>query len=137
MAETGHAPLIGPRRGIVQLGNLTLNRDTFHVSVGARPVVLGSHEYDLLETMALQPDLIISTEDLTRLLWGEYNRPCRRRLAVMVFRLRVKLDGIGPYQIESARGRGYGLVLNETVGGAGKLTSGSVFNAGRHPTSGR
>ena len=130
-------PLIGARRGIVQLGNLMLNRDTFHVSVGQEPVLLGKHEFDLLEALALQPDLIIHSDDLSEMLWDETNRRCRRHLSVMVFSLRTKLAGLGPYRIESARSRGYGLVLDEQPTILGKGVFSGADAAGRYPASGR
>ena len=127
---------IGARRGIIHLGNLTLNRDTFRVSVGQESVVLGKHEFDLLEALALQPDLIIHSDDLSDMLWGETNRQCHRRLSVMVFRLRAKLAGLGPYRIESARGRGYGLVLAEQPTILGKGAFSGADAAGQYPASG-
>lgn len=127
---------IGVRRGIIQLGNLILNRDTFRVSVGQESVVLGKHEFDLLEALALQPDLIIHSDDLSDMLWGETNRQCHRRLSVMVFRLRAKLVGLGPYRIESARGRGYGLVLGEQPAILDKGAFSGADAAERYPASG-
>jgi DNA-binding response OmpR family regulator len=103
------------RRGSIVLGNLQINRDTFHVSVASRLVLLGAQEFDLVELLALQPDSIASFDDLTQYLWQEEGHRFQRRLAVLVYRLRSKLAGSFPYRIEMARGRGYGLIsLEET-----------------------
>jgi two-component system alkaline phosphatase synthesis response regulator PhoP len=95
---------------VTSAGNLVVNFDNFHVSVEDVPVFVSFQEFELLRTLLANLDRVISTDALTRAMWQETGRTYVRRLNVVVHRLRAKLAGSRPYQIESVRGRGYGLV---------------------------
>ena len=79
-------PAVGSRRGSIRLGNLHLNLDTYELRIGGEYVHL-SHE-----------------------LWGYQDDTSQGRLAVLVHRLRYKLDRFYPYRVFSMRSRGYGLL---------------------------
>jgi len=95
---------------IARLGNLEVNFDTYHVFIAERPVVLSYQEFELLRAFVSNIDHIISADVLTRALWQATGHTYVRRLNVVVHRLRAKLLNSRPYQIESVRGRGYGLL---------------------------
>ena len=95
---------------IARLGNLEVNFDNFHVSIAEQPVLLSYQEFELLRAFLANIDHVISVEVLTRALWQATGHTYVRRLNVVVHRLRAKLLDSRPYQIESVRGRGYGLV---------------------------
>jgi DNA-binding winged helix-turn-helix (wHTH) protein len=56
---------------------------------------------------------VLSLESLSQFLWGSSGRQERRRLSVMIFRLREKLQRSNPYQIHTIRRRGYGLLVGK------------------------
>jgi DNA-binding response OmpR family regulator len=95
---------------VASVGNLVVNFDNFHVSVDNVPVFLSFQEFELLRALLTNIDRVVSTDALTRAMWHDTGHTFVRRLNVVVHRLRAKLAGSQPYQIESVRGRGYGLV---------------------------
>jgi DNA-binding response OmpR family regulator len=96
--------------GAIVLGNLRLNLDAFRVTVDDVRVQLSVHEFDLLRELVERHDHVVSSDELTELLWQASGFKYRRRLAVLICRIRAKLDGAGPYHLESVRGRGYGVL---------------------------
>jgi DNA-binding response OmpR family regulator len=97
-------------RPVVSAGNLVINFSNFRVAVGGAAVALSFQEFELLRALTDNIDRVISNDTLTDLMWHATGRTYVRRLNVVVHRLRVKLLGSAPYQIESVRGRGYGLI---------------------------
>jgi len=98
---------------ITQAGNLVVNFDNFHVFIEDEPVALSFQEFELLRTLLANLDRVISIDMLTRALWQDSGHTYVRRLNVVVHRLRAKLGSSRPYQIESVRGRGYGLITQD------------------------
>ena len=90
------------------VGNLSLNLDTFRVTVGGKTVEFTYSEFELLKLFMGELDRIIPYDTLARALWNTTGRT--RQLNVMVFRLRSKIVESQPYRIETVRGRGYGLL---------------------------
>jgi DNA-binding response OmpR family regulator len=97
---------------VVRLGNLIVDMNTYRVRVGEEFVALGLHEFDALAILAQRPDHLVTYEELMVALWGASGHQYSRRLAVLIFRLRAKLQKSTPYVIESVRGRGYGLMTS-------------------------
>ena len=98
---------------MVSLGNLRINLDTFEVFVGSTRVHLTYQEFETLRRLLDQPDKIVPFDTLTDLLWQATGHVFRRRLNVVVHRLRLKLAGSSPYQVEMVRLRGYGLLTRQ------------------------
>jgi DNA-binding response OmpR family regulator len=96
-------------RSIVTLGNLQLNFAIFQVRVAGKPLPTGKQEFDLLSEIVLRHDTIVSSAELSELLWGEAGPKYSRRQITLVHRLRAKLGAMDPYQLTSVRGVGYGL----------------------------
>ena len=92
------------------LGNLRIDLDTYQVMVGEWPVRTSAQEFDLLLELARGRDRIVPAEALCEFMWRTTDRQMARRLAVIVCRLRNKLEGSSPYQLRTQRGRGYGLI---------------------------
>lgn len=95
---------------VAQAGNLVVNFDNYHVFVENEPISLSFQEFELLRALLSNIDRVISVDMLTRALWHASGHVYVRRLNVVVHRLRAKLATSRPYQIESVRGRGYGLI---------------------------
>jgi DNA-binding response OmpR family regulator len=95
---------------VISLGNLEVDKGLFSLRIANRPVELSYFEFELLRILSEQPDRILPYDTLTGGLWNVTGRNETRRLQVLVHRLRAKLIGSHPYNIETVRGRGYGLV---------------------------
>ncbi len=107
-------------RGAATVGNLQVNFAIFQVRVAGRAVPTGKQEFDLLSEIVLRHDTIVSSAELSELLWGEAGPKYSRRLITLVHRLRAKLGAMDPYELTSVRGVGYGLVSadwSQTDGG--------------------
>ena len=94
----------------ISLGNLEIDDRLFGVRIARRPVELSFYEYELMRVFSEQPDRVLPYDTLTNALWSATGRNETRRLQVLVHRLRAKLTGSQLYNIETVRGRGYGLV---------------------------
>ena len=95
---------------VLSLGNLEVDSSLFSLRIANRPVELSYFEFELIRVLSEQPDRILPYDVLTGALWSATGRNETRRLQVLVHRLRAKLTGSHPYNIETVRGRGYGLV---------------------------
>lgn len=102
--------------GLLTLGNLSLNLDNFQVTVAAEPVQTTFQEFELLRFLMRNQDRIIPLDVLTSVLWPENDRKAVRRLNVVIHRLRAKLRSSAPYQLETVRSRGYGLIAADRNG---------------------
>jgi DNA-binding response OmpR family regulator len=101
--------------GLLSLGNLSLNLNTFEVTVGSEVVTTSYQEFELLRELMQNENRIIPHDALTRVLWNETGKPAVRRLNVLMHRLRTKLAVSAPYRLRTVRSRGYGLIA---AGGA-------------------
>lgn len=97
----------------IVLGNLTIDRDRFEVSVGSRQVELTFTEFDLLWHLCAHADRVVPRERLLSMVWSEAPRQPDRSLNVHMTRLRKKLEGTDPWVIQTIRKRGYALVNGE------------------------
>jgi DNA-binding response OmpR family regulator len=115
MQEIATERIDDPRSdNILRLGNITLNLDSYRVTVGAEEVDLTLHELDLLRILCTNPGRIISYSTLCMQLWGRSGHTATRHLNVLVHRLRSKITASDPYVIDTVRGRGYGLLPART-----------------------
>lgn len=93
----------------VQVGNLTVNPQYRSVNVGEATVDLRMKEFDLLQTLAENPNIVFSRERLLDVVWGYSFAGETRTVDVHIAHLRHKLDGMTP-TIETVWGVGYKLV---------------------------
>jgi DNA-binding response OmpR family regulator len=98
--------------GELILGNVSVDLATYKVRVGVRPARLTYQEFELLRYLADFRDRVVSFDVLSGLLWGTTGPKETRRLNVLVCRLRSKLRDSNPSRLDTARGRGYGLLGN-------------------------
>ena len=111
MLATAVLPTTNGDIGSATAGSIRLDLRGYRAFVNEKPVALSFQEFELLRLLASNPDRIISYDELVRALWGEVAAGSRRRLSVVICRLRAKLAGARPYNIETVRGRGYGLTV--------------------------
>ncbi|MCV2393499.1 response regulator transcription factor [Actinotalea sp. M2MS4P-6] len=95
----------GPARAAVQLGAVSLDRETRRVRVCDRPVDLTPTEFDLLAHLVAHPDRVFTREELLSTVWGYAAAAGTRTVDVHVAQLRSKLGEDAP--IRTVRGVGY------------------------------
>ncbi|WP_139084584.1 response regulator transcription factor [Bacillus sp. FJAT-27264] len=97
---------------LVQVGSVVLNRRTFEVTRGDELVNMPLKEFELLFLLASHPGQIFTREQLIQQIWGLNYDGDGRTVDVHISRLREKFTiKDGPFQIETARGLGYRLML--------------------------
>jgi DNA-binding response OmpR family regulator len=104
--------MIRSRRGeggeaVVRLGPVTINRDTYQVLLGGRPLDLTYKEFELIRFLAERPGRVFSRATLLQEVWGYDFYGGTRTVDVHVRRLRAKLGPAHEHLIETVRGVGY------------------------------
>jgi DNA-binding response OmpR family regulator len=104
--------MIRTRRGdtgesVVHLDPVTINVESYQVSVGSRPLDLTYKEFELLRFLAQNPGRVFSRARLLREVWGYDFYGGTRTVDVHVRRLRAKLGPEHEHLIETVRGVGY------------------------------
>ncbi len=94
------------------VGDLIIDPAARTVTVAGRPVSLTPKEFDLLYTLALAPNRVLSTETLLTQVWGAEYTGQTETLYVHIRWLREKIeeDPEHPQRIVTVRGVGYKLV---------------------------
>jgi DNA-binding response OmpR family regulator len=98
-----------PQRGIMRVGELTLDPLTRAVRLAGRPVHLAAKEFALLQALAEQPTRVYGKQELLRDVWGYLSMGNTRTLDAHACRLRKKLAGSGRPWVVNVRGVGYKL----------------------------
>ena len=92
-------------------GPLTIDRDTRSVTRAGRRIDLTKTEFNLLELLAEQSDIVISRDFIYEHVWGYNFETSSKSLDVYVGYLRRKLNAPGEEDlIRTVRGIGYSLV---------------------------
>jgi DNA-binding response OmpR family regulator len=98
-----------PARGIMRVGELTVDPATRDVRLAGRPVTLAAKEFALLQALAADPARVHLKNDLLRDVWGYASIGTTRTLDAHACRLRRKLSGTGRRFVLNVRGVGYRL----------------------------
>lgn len=93
----------------ITIGNLTIAPDRRSVIVDGESVDLRMKEFDLLQTLAENQDMVFSRERLLDVVWGYNFAGETRTVDVHIAHLRHKLKKMSP-SIETVWGVGYKLV---------------------------
>jgi len=94
----------------VQVGELTMDRKTFKVTVKGQELTLPLKEFELLFKLASYPGRTFSREQLIEDVWGFDFHGNDRTLDVHINRLRERFTGeILSFKITTIRGLGYRL----------------------------
>jgi two-component system, OmpR family, response regulator len=98
---------------IVQIGELVIDRKTFQVLDGGRPLTLPRKEFDLLYKLADYPGRTFSRDQLIEDIWGFDFEGNERTLDVHINRLRERFpEENHAFRIRTIRGLGYRLELH-------------------------
>lgn len=99
---------------LLSFGNLSLNRETFELSVGKSSVRLGNKEFQMIEMLLSNPGRLISTEQFMEHIWGYETEAEINVVWVYISYLRKKLASLGAsIEIKAVRGVGYTLEEKE------------------------
>ena len=101
---------------VLSFGNITLSRESFDLTGPEGVQRLGSKEYQMLETMMMNPKRLISTERFMEKIWG-YDAEAEINVVwVYISYLRKKLAALNAnVQIRATRNAGYSLEVKEDV----------------------
>ncbi len=78
---------------LLQVGDLTLNRDTRDVRRGAQTIALTKQEFDLLEFLMSHPNKALSRVSILEQVWGYHYDTLTNVIDVYIGYLRKKIDG--------------------------------------------
>jgi two-component system phosphate regulon response regulator PhoB len=92
--------------GVVKMGDLQLDADTYRVSLAEKPLKVGPTEFKLLQYLMRHPERVHSRGSLLDKVWGDHVYIEERTVDVHVKRLRESLGEAGS-MIETVRGAGY------------------------------
>ena len=98
-----------PQRGVMRVGELTLDPLTRAVRLGGKPVHLAAKEFALLQALAENPTRVYGKQELLRDVWGYLSMGNTRTLDAHACRLRKKLTPSGRPWVVNVRGVGYKL----------------------------
>lgn len=99
---------------VLTSGNLSLNRETFELSVENNSIRLGNKEFQMMEMLMSNPGRLISTEQFMERIWGYETEAEINVVWVYISYLRKKLSNLGAkLEIKAIRGVGY--TLEETA----------------------
>ena len=94
------------RRGVVRVGELTVDPGTRVVRLAGEEVRLSANEFALLHALAVDPTRVVSKPELLRDVWGYASMGATRTVDAHACRLRAKL---GARYVLNVRGIGYRL----------------------------
>ena len=99
---------------LLTIGNLSLNRLTFELSVGEEKVRLANKDFQVIEMLMVNPGQIISTERFMEKIWGYDSETEISVVWVYVSNLRKRLAALGAdVEIKAVRNQGYSLELKK------------------------
>ncbi|MCQ2751664.1 MAG: response regulator transcription factor [Coriobacteriales bacterium] len=116
---------------ILKVGDFVVNRDTHFLEHKGKQVELTQREFELLLQFMLNPNKVLSRDDILEKAWGWDNKVKTNTVDTHIKRLRDKFIkvGIPEKTVESVRGYGYRLVEPKTgksnASKKGKNTKGS------------
>ena len=98
-----------PQRGVMRIGELTVDPLTRAVRLAGKPVHLSAKEFALLQALAEQPTRVYGKQELLRDVWGYLSMGNTRTLDAHACRLRKKLATSSRPWVVNVRGVGYKL----------------------------
>jgi DNA-binding response OmpR family regulator len=97
------------QRGVMRVGELTIDPQTRAVRLAGRPVHLSAKEFALLHALAEEPTRVVGKPELLRDVWGYLSMGNTRTIDAHACRLRKKLAPSSRQWVINVRGVGYKL----------------------------
>ncbi|WP_432353788.1 response regulator transcription factor [Sporosarcina sp. A2] len=95
----------------IQAGPLSINRQSYEVSIGKKVLLLPLKEFELLSVLASRANQVFTREVLLDRVWGYDYEGDEQTLNVHIKRLRDKFEGL-PEQVSIVTVRGVGYKLD-------------------------
>lgn len=95
----------------IEAGPLSINRQTYEVSIGKKVLLLPLKEFELLSVLASRANQVFTRDILLDRVWGYDYEGDEQTLNVHIKRLRDKLEGL-PEQVNIVTVRGVGYKLD-------------------------
>lgn len=97
---------------ILEIGDLMINPMGYEAELNGHSLELSPREFDLLHALALQPEVVMSVDDLLAQVWGaEYEgEPQVVYVHIRWLRKKLEADPANPQRILTVRGKGYKLM---------------------------
>lgn len=92
---------------ILKIGNLTINREEYKISIKGKELVLPRKEFELLSLLATKPNKVFKREEILDKVWGNEVVVGGRTIDVHIRKLREK---IGDKKFKTIKGVGYKFV---------------------------
>jgi DNA-binding response OmpR family regulator len=104
-------PAVPEQTALVVVGDIQIDPYAHTVTVGGSPVELTPREFDLLHTLALEPNRVISVDELLDRVWGAefIGQPQVVYVHIRWLREKIEIDPSHPKRILSVHGVGYKL----------------------------
>jgi two-component system, OmpR family, response regulator len=99
----GHSP-VDP---VLQVGDLTLNEESYEVERAGVPIELTSTEFELLRYLMTHPRRVLSKTHILDRVWSYDYQGRASIVEIYISYLRKKIDSLGPPLIHTVRGVGY------------------------------
>jgi len=98
----------GPRRKVIEAGDLQLDTKNFTAHAAGEPLELRLKEFELLAALASTPGELRSREELAKEVWGHAGVGSSRTIDVHIRRIRAALEEKSAYEyVHTAHGLGY------------------------------
>ena len=98
---------IPPQKDDITAGNLVVNSKSYEVVCGGKPVELTPKEFQLLEYMLRNRNIVLSRDQILESVWGYDYFGETRTVDMHIKRLRQKLKSSGSWRIRTIYGIGY------------------------------
>jgi DNA-binding response OmpR family regulator len=103
------------RRGVIRVGELTIDPSTRAVRLAGHEVPLSAKEFALLHALAADPSRVVPKPELLRDVWGYASIGATRTVDAHACRLRKKLRGGARRYVGNVRGVGYRLFAEAVI----------------------
>lgn len=109
ISQYNHLKGTGSRKGLITFGDITLNPDPHTVIVRGKEVALPNKEFQLLEFLMINADMVFSKETLYDKIWGMDSLGNTATVPVHINRLRgaIEEDPNTPRHLMTIWGVGY------------------------------
>jgi len=92
---------------VLRIGNLTINREEYKITIKGEELVLPRKEFELLSLLATKPNKVFKREEILDKVWGNEVVVGGRTIDVHIRKLREK---IGDDKFKTVKGVGYKFV---------------------------
>ena len=97
-----------PAESVVNVGNITINRDEYKIVQSGKEIILPRKEFELLSLLASRPGKVFKRDEILDKVWGNEVIVGGRTIDVHIRKLREK---IGDDHFKTVKGVGYKFVL--------------------------